>query len=167
MIHQVFFSAANGLPLNANLNERKFKLLFLDVGLVQAAGRLGAELLMAKDVLTINRGQIGEQFVGQELLTLDEAYWPGNLYYWERSKPGSTAEVDYLLNIDAHLLPVEVKAGVTGRLKSLRVFMEEKKSLCGLQISQQSLRFKESILSIPLYMIHQLPRLVREYTLNS
>jgi uncharacterized protein len=62
--------------------------------------------------------------------------------------------------MDAKILPIEVKAGATGRLKSLKIFMQEKESAVGLRISQNNLSFTENILSIPLYMISQIERLV-------
>lgn len=161
LLYQVFSVNANGLPLMASLNPKKFKLLFLDVGLVQYATHLGAELLLKKDLFTVNLGSIVEQFVGQELLTLSKVFESGELYCWERKAIGSTAEVDYIINVGAQIVPIEVKATATGWLKSLRIFMNEKQSLLGVNISQRPLEFVNGILSIPLYMIHELPRLVQ------
>lgn len=60
---------------------------------------------------------------------------------------GSAAEVDYLWQMGEHILPVEVKAGKTGTLKSLRLFLYEKKALLGVRFSLQPLSFTDSVLS--------------------
>lgn len=162
LIYQIFSGNANGLPLNAALNKKKFKLLFLDVGLVQYTNHLSPQLLLSEDFFALKRGALVEQLVGQELLTLFPFYEAGELFFWERNKPGSSSEVDYVIHVDDLIIPVEVKVGATGRLKSLRIFMEEKKSILGIRISQQPLYFENKILSVPLYMVNEIPRLVKE-----
>lgn len=163
LVTKVQASNASGLPLASTVNEKKFKLLFLDIGLVSQTSALSAEILMQKDLLLINRGRLTKQFVGQELLAYASPYIKSNLYYWERNKPGSTAEVDYLSNVDSTLIPIEVKSGAAGRLKSIQVLLDERKLELGVQISQSNLHFANRILSIPLYLISELPRLVNEY----
>jgi predicted AAA+ superfamily ATPase len=160
IINPIYCTQASGLPLNTTQIENKFKLLFLDVGLVQYTSRLGADILLTDDILLLNRGSLAEQFVGQELLTLMPAYEHSELFYWQRDKPSSTAEVDYVTHIGSKIIPIEVKAGKTGRLKSLQVFLQEKKLPLGVRISQQSLSYEKNILSIPFYMIAELERLV-------
>ena len=71
----------------------------------------------------------------------------------------STAEVDYLINIGAKIFPIEVKAGATGRLKSLQTFVAEKSCDFGIRISEKPLAFEKNILSVPLYMVSELSRL--------
>jgi len=82
------------------------------------------------------------------------------LYYWERDQKGALAEVDYVIQIGDQIFPVEVKAGTTGSFKSMAQFLIEKKPPFGIRISQRSLSFHERILSVPLYLISQLPRLI-------
>ena len=100
------------------------------------------------------------QFVGQEILAYDDPYNNNELYYWAREGRGN-AEVDYVTTVDSQIIPIEVKAGATGTLKSLRILMEEKKLPLGVRISQHKLGLDKSVLSIPLYMISELNRLVR------
>jgi predicted AAA+ superfamily ATPase len=161
ILHPVYASHATLLPLNAGQNENKFKLVFLDVGLVQYTTRLAAEILLKEDILLLNRGSLAEQFVGQELLCHMPAYERGELFYWQREKSSSTAEIDYVTHVDSHIIPIEVKAGKTGRLKSLQVFLQEKNALLGVRFSQNPLHYERNILSIPLYMISEMERLVR------
>ncbi|GAB4393692.1 MAG: ATP-binding protein [Gammaproteobacteria bacterium] len=161
LLYRVYYSNASGLPLNAFINEKKFKLLFLDMGLCQAPSLLSPEILLQDDVMLMNKGSLAEQFVGQELLAYQPHYIEGQLMYWERHKPSSSAEVDYIINVDQEIIPVEVKAGKTGRLRSLQLFMQEHSTKVGIRISSQPLSLEKGILSIPLYMVFELPRLVR------
>ena len=80
-----------------------------------------------------------------------------------REKAGSSAEVDYVVNIEGKIIPIEVKSGATGRLRSLQLFMQEKKQPIGVRISPAPLTFEKGILSLPLYMIAELPRLLKSY----
>lgn len=161
LIHHVYHTNASGLPFATQVKENKFKLLFLDVGLVKYATKLDAELMMQKDLMLLDRGIIAEQFVGQELLAYATTYDRAQLYYWVRDAKSASSEVDYVINIDSMIIPVEVKAGKTGRLKSLQIFLEEKNVHLGIRICQQPLSFDKNILSVPLYMVGELGRLVR------
>lgn len=150
---------ASGLPLNSLMDEKKFKLLYLDVGLVNSLSHLEPETLLAPDLLTVNRGSLAEQLVGQELLASQEDYLPGELYFWHRAG-SSIAEVDYILAINGKILPIEVKAGKTGRLKSMHLFLQEKKASLGIRFSQLPLQQENKLLTLPLYMVGELRRLV-------
>lgn len=162
IINLVYHSNANGMPIYNGINEKKFKILFLDLGLVQHALGLDTTILLDPSLILLNRGELAEQFVGQELLAYTKNYEPGKLFYWEREKKGSRAEIDYVMPFDAALYPIEVKAGKTGRLKSLFVYLEEKRTPLGIHISQNDLSFKNHVLSLPMTMIYELPRFIKE-----
>ncbi|HNA62396.1 MAG TPA: AAA family ATPase [Rhabdochlamydiaceae bacterium] len=157
LIHQVFGNSASGIPLEVQKNEKRFKLLFLDIGLLPQSTPL--VVMDTNDLTVVNRGVLAEQFVGQELIAHTQSYKPAQLYYWEREKKGAEAEIDYVVEVNAQLIPIEVKAGRAGRLKSLKQFMTEKGCHCGVRISQAPLTFENNILSIPFYMIQEIPRL--------
>jgi len=161
IIKFIYYSKAAGLPLGSQINESKFRLNFLDVGLMQNTCGLSAELMAEKNLMQINSGAVAEQFVGQELMACSDNHQPSQLFFWARDKRGSLAEVDFVINVGSQIFPVEVKAGKAGRLKSMRLFMEEKRSRFGIRISQEKLSYYDKILSVPLYMMEQLPRLVR------
>ena len=113
-------------------------------------------------MLQINAGAQAEQFVGQELLSYANPHVNEQLFYWEREKKGAMAEVDYVIQSSgSKIVPVEVKAGTTGSLKSLAQFLQDKKQPFGVRISLHPLSFHDRILSVPLYLIGQLPRLIR------
>lgn len=171
--HQVRHTDANGLPLAAEADERHFKALFLDVGLLcRSLGLRVAEIEQPEDVLLINRGTLCEQFVGQHLAFSGNCYEEPALYYWTRRERNSNAEVDFVIAVGPTIVPVEVKAGKTGTLKSMHMFVREKHrdfalrfnsdtpSLCRVQTSlstgeQKSFR----LLSLPLYLVGQAQRL--------
>jgi predicted AAA+ superfamily ATPase len=154
--------SASGIPLGAQINEKEFKLFFLDVGLVNRASGLGADIFLENDVILVNRGAIAEQFVAQELIAYGDPYLASELYWWSREKTGSSAEVDFIIAQDTRLFPIEVKAGKIGRLRSLKIFLEEKESEFGIRLSQNHLEVEDKVLTIPLYMIEQLPRLITQ-----
>lgn len=129
--------------------------------------KLDMELLFAEDLMLLDRGAIAEQFVGQELLAYQDPLDEPQLYYWSREKRSSTAEVDYVLNFDSSIIPIEVKAGKTGSLKSLHLLMKERKLPIGVRISTQKLQMNDNILSIPFYMIGQLARLLKNLTFRN
>lgn len=164
LLYQIYASQASGLPLNALINPKKYKLLFLDIGLVKASSNLDTELMLNKDLMLVNKGNLAEQFVGQELLAMAPPYSQGELCYWERDVKGSSAEVDYVINIGDQIIPMEVKSGKTGTLKSLNYFLANiiKGKQIGIRISMQPLGFRDNILSVPMYMLSELDRLVKE-----
>ncbi|MCB1118426.1 MAG: ATP-binding protein [Chlamydiia bacterium] len=162
ILSPIYATAATGVPLISFANLKKLKLLFLDIGLVQRACRVDLQWILDHDLMLVNRGALAEQFVGQELLSLFSCYEKGKLYFWERNKPGSSAEIDYVINLEGRILPIEVKAGATGRLRSLKIFMKEKKVPLGIRISSAPLSFEDNILNVPLYMISEIPRLIHD-----
>lgn len=160
LIYPIYSTAASGLPLLTLINEKKFKLLFLDVGLMARASRLAAELWLNENLLLVNRGATAEQFVGQELLAYGSNLETPQLYFWCREKKSSQAEVDFITSFDSKIIPIEVKAGSTGQMKSLQLLMREKNLNPGVRISQLPLGFDGSILSVPLYMVGEISRLL-------
>lgn len=121
LIRRVQSANPGGLPLGATGAARRFKPLFLDVGLWQHLCGMRTDVEYAKvDLLDVYRGAMAEQFVGQELLVSQDS----ELYYWSREARGSTAEVDYLAAVNGEVLPIEVKSGPAGRLRSLRLLLD-------------------------------------------
>ena len=124
----VYHSGANGVPLRAESNEKMQKPLFLDIGLLTTSCGLSyADIVAVDDVTLVNSGAVCEQFIGQHLLYARPCYEEPELFYWCREKRQASSEVDYLQTCRSTILPIEVKAGKTGALKSLQVFIKEKK----------------------------------------
>jgi len=167
LVFKVCHASGAGVPLMATMNERKFKIAFIDVGLMQNALGLQAATVSTDNIMQINAGSVAEQFVAQELTALADPYTDNKLHFWAREVRGSNAEVDYLIEIGGIPIPVEVKAGARGSLKSMRLFLQEyPKTPFGIRYSLHELSYVDRILSIPLTMVNQTQRLVRDCTEN-
>ena len=104
----------------------------------------------------INKGALVEAFVGQELLAYSSPHIKSNAYYWHREGRLGQAEIDYLLQVGAAVIPVEVKSGSGKTLKSLQTFLDSHiKSPYALRFSAQNYSVYNKIYSYPLYAIFQ------------
>ncbi|MFA6262908.1 MAG: AAA family ATPase [Candidatus Babeliales bacterium] len=155
IVHKILYSAAQGIPLGAQIDPNDFKALCLDVGLSQAIlGLTLGEWLVNKEKAFINKGEIVEAFVGQELLAYTDPVYDAQLYYWHRHKVGGEAEIDYVLQIDENVVPIEVKSGAGSTLKSMHVFLEQHPhSPYGVRFSTQNYSLYEKVHSYPLYAV--------------
>jgi predicted AAA+ superfamily ATPase len=176
VIFRVYHSAGNGVPLGAEMKAKDFKPLFLDIGLMTHSLGLNLPALqVVKDLTLVNNGAVAEQFIGQHLLYQNLSYEKPELYYWNREKKSSSAEVDFLLSIGNVVIPVEVKAGAAGSLKSLQVFVSEKRAPAALRFNSLTPSLTEItvkikgrpghpylFLSLPHYLVCQAKRLLKE-----
>jgi len=154
LVIPVVSSAANGIPLGAEVNHKKSKLLLLDTGIFQRLlGLQLSEILLADDFDVINKGTIAEQFVGLEILKNSSPYMPENLYFWTREKEKSQAEVDYVVQRNDKIIPIEVKAGKSGKMQSMYMFLAEKKAAYGIRTSLENFSRYDKISVYPLYAI--------------
>jgi uncharacterized protein len=153
VITRVRQTSGAGLPLSAAVHESIFKVLFLDVGLFHAISGIYSDTAKEKDFTAIFKGAVAEQFAGQELIVCQSPYTKAELFYWGRSTKNSTAEVDYLIEKDASIIPVEVKSGPTGRLKSIHLFIDKYQSDKAIKISQAPFKTEDRIVSLPFYAI--------------
>ncbi len=104
---------------------------------------------------------MAEQFVGQELISLGGVYKDSDLYYWDRTTKGSTAEIDYLTAIHGKVVPAEVKASAFGHLKSLHLFLSKYPSVpFGIKLSEQNFTKSGKIVAIPLYSVLRLENII-------
>jgi hypothetical protein len=154
LVYQVKHSSSNGIPLGAEANPKKIKLLIFDTGIYQRILGLDvASLLLKDDIEVINKGNIAELFVGLELLKSNDAYEKTALHYWHREAKNSQAEVDYVIQNQDFIFPVEVKAGTKGAMQSMHLFMDEKKSRYGLRLSLENFTEYEKVKVLPLYAV--------------
>ena len=160
VIRRVFHSAGQSLPLATDSNPRIAKLVMLDVGLMHAALRIDAEFIQEPDLLAIHRGAVAEQFAAQELLACGPADREPELYFWVREELNSQAEVDFLIASGSKVLPIEIKAGSSGTLKSLKLFLDShRQSPLGIRLYSGGHLREERILHLPLYAAGSLHRL--------
>ena len=161
LIQKVIRTSANGVPLAAEANHKFFKLVFLDVGLVSSILNLTHQALETDDLMQVNSGILAEQWVGQALLLSQPYNQQPELHYWAREKKSSSAELDYVSAISDQVIGIEVKAGKTGTLKSLQLFLNEKTTPLAVRFSLQkpSLLNEPKLLSLPLYFAEEFHRL--------
>ena len=134
IVRRVSHTAANGLPLGAEVNDKFRKYIYLDSGLLLRILDLdfgGSRELV--DVIIagaaeelVNKGGLAELVLGWELVKYSNPRSPRELFYWENIVEGTTSEVDYIIAHDMKVLPIECKAGTTGKMKSLRLFLRNK-----------------------------------------
>lgn len=172
--HKVQATAANGVPVGAELLRQYTKIIMLDVGLCSSALNLSlTDLDSVEELDLINKGGIAEQVAGQLLRTIDPFFMQPELYYWVSTEKYASAEVDYIIQHRTKLVPIEVKAGTTGTLKSLHRFMLLKERSLAVRINSNLPRIYEvdvkdtlgnpvkyELRSIPFYLIGELHRLL-------
>ena len=170
IMHRVSATTTNKAPLLQGIKPNIFKPVFFDIGL--ATHLLKIRLTDLENIMTANEGELAEQFIGQQLLTREPHFIDGELFYWVRESRDSNAEIDYLLEVGNNAYPVEVKAGKTGTLKSLHVFVLEKKiqfafrfntdmpnitrvnTTVKMKTGNQDVEYQ--LISLPLYMVNYL-----------
>jgi len=119
LVNPIHSADPSGLPLGCSVGKR-FKASFLDIGLLQNLCGINSIGAVCRDnLLSLYRGKLAEQFIAQELL----ASQGGKLYYWSRAARSSNAEVDFLIVSNGKIIPIEVKSGPAGKLKSLHLFL--------------------------------------------
>ncbi len=101
----------------------------------------------------INRGAIAETFVGNEIVKSSPCYDPRSLYCWHREKSGSSAEVDYVVQIADKIRPIEVKSGTKGSMQSMRLFLQQKGIDYGIRTSLENFSHYDDIKVYPMYAV--------------
>ncbi len=157
LIIPVTHTSANGLPLGAEVNLKKRKYLIIDSGILQRLlGLKLSDILLETKFDFINKGAMAELAVGLELLKSSSYSQRQELYYWQREARNSQAEVDYLIQSNDKIIPIEVKSGTKGSMQSLYIFLEEKKIKKGIRTSLENFSRFEKIDVIPVYAISNL-----------
>ena len=139
------------LPLPAYEDRTAFKMYPFDVGLLGALSDLSSSVLLKDNDLFIEfKGALTESIVAQSLIYNGFS----KLFYWTS---GNTAEVDFLLLIDNKIIPLEVKAGLSTKSKSMKVYAEKYKSTCVIRASAMNLSKDGIVINCPLYFLERLP----------
>ena len=172
LFYRVLHSYANAVPLGAETKIRISKFLFLDVGLLLAARGIPAQSMMAAKLELAGKGELAEQWVGQQLLYSKATYMNPELYYWHPPKSLVQAEIDYLYVHNNEIIPLEVKSGSNGSIKSLHSYVIKKQAQRGIRISsnkplveqltarQNKIERKFELINLPFYMLNQIERLL-------
>ena len=163
VVYRVSKTGGSGLPLDVNADERHFKAVFPDIGLMQNICGLAGKTLIMENFIEVNAGAVAEQFVAQELLAYRDEFEEPSLFYWAREERSSNAEVDYLVPCFSYALPVEVKAGKTGALRSMHLFLEKYPCPVGVRVSRLPFSDNPPIISVPFYGIKKIPEMVKHH----
>jgi predicted AAA+ superfamily ATPase len=160
------------LPAHPDL-KRSPKLFWLDTGLVNYSAGIQKEVFGAKEIIDVWRGAIAEQVVAQELLASDYRV-SHRRNFWVRDKQGSDAEVDFIVQHESRIIPVEVKSGHNSKLKSLHLFMEQANHSTAIRIWSNPLSVDKvktatgkefTLINIPFYYTSFIKKIVEEYTI--
>ena len=154
LVIPVMHTAANGIPLGAEINVKKQKILLLDTGIFQRLlGLPLSDLIISNDFSLVNKGNIAEALAGLEILKSSSCYEQKNLYYWHRENKSSNAEIDFVVQIKKDIIPIEVKSNTKGAMQSMRLFLEEKHLPYGIRTSLENFGELPNIKIIPLYAL--------------
>ena len=154
LVYAAMHTSANGLPLAAETDPRYQKLMVFDTGIYQRFLRLDmTQLLFEEKIEQINKGALAEMFVGTELVKSQNKRLPAELYYWQREKKGSSAEIDYLIQQGQSIVPVEVKSGTKGAMQSMFLFLAEKQQKNGIRCSLENFGEFQNVKIYPLYAV--------------
>ncbi len=141
-----------GVPLSSYMDRNAFKLYFFDTGLLGAACHLDASsVISGSDLFTEFKGALTENFACQEFIATEKI----EPYYW--SAENSSGEIDFVYEWEGHIVPVEVKANVNLKAKSLRIFVEQNGIDYGLRLSLTGFMHQSWVVNIPLYAADLLP----------
>lgn len=152
IIKRVSHTAANGLPLGAEINEKFRKYIYLDSGLLLrildmdlgSAQQLTELIIAGTAEDLVNKGGLAEMVLGWELVKYNNPRSQHDLYYWENTAEGTHSEVDYIIARNMKVLPIECKAGISGKMKSLRVFMRQKHLTDAIRCSLENFSLLEN-----------------------
>ena len=180
LLTPVYRTNANGIPLGSEVNKSYFKILTIDSGLTlrilgMSTGddaNLKEQILMASGPDLVNKGPMAELVAGLEILRYNNPSLKHEIFYWVREERNSTAEVDYVISPLGMVLPVEIKSGTKGGMKSLWLFLRAKKLDLAVRSSLENfgiLRRTDSeadketrkVMICPLYALSQMKKLIQ------
>jgi predicted AAA+ superfamily ATPase len=144
----------------------KPRLHALDTGLINYSTNMVKDILSTEDIADVYRGRIAEHITGQELLAMSNNIM-NKLRFWVREKKQSSAEIDYLYQYNGKLIPIEVKSGHIGKLRSLHQFMDQAPHKFAVRVWQGPYSVEKAktiagteftLLNLPFYLVHRIER---------
>jgi predicted AAA+ superfamily ATPase len=153
LIHKIYNVSTPKLPLNAYVHHDVFKIYLADVGLLGAMANLSAKTIIhGNEIFQEFQGALVENYVAQELARQEYG-----LFYWTSV---GQAELDFILQHNDIIYPLEVKSGVSAKKKSLLTYSQKYQPNIQLRVSPMNLKIDGQVLNCPLYFIGNLPRLL-------
>ncbi|MDY4793220.1 MAG: ATP-binding protein [Pararoseburia sp.] len=154
LVHKVSRVNTVGLPLRAYEDLKAFKLFVVDVGLLGCmAGLRPRTLLDGNDLFVEFKGALTEQYVCQQLKTIEDL----DIYYYTNDR--GSCEVDFIVDTGEGIVPVEVKAEVNLRAKSLKTYREKFSPEVSIRTSMADYKKEEGLVNLPLYGIEEIDKI--------
>lgn len=154
LVYKVSRVNAAGIPLRAYEDLKAFKLFVVDVGLLGCMTGLRQRVLLdGNDLFSEFKGALTEQYVCQQLKTIEDL----GIYYYTNDR--GSCEVDFVVDTGEQIIPVEVKAEVNLRAKSLKTYREKFSPEIAVRTSMADYKKEEGLVNLPLYAIGQITRL--------
>ena len=154
LVHKVSRVNAAGMPLRAYEDLKAFKLFIVDVGLLSCmAGLRQHTLLDGNDLFAEFKGALTEQYVCQQLKTVEDL----DIFYYTNDR--NSCEIDFVVDTGESIVPVEVKAELNLKAKSLKVYQEKYAPEIAVRTSMADYKKEERLVNLPLYAIDQIARL--------
>lgn len=151
LAHKVSRVNAPGIPLKAYEDLKAFKLFVVDIGLLGCMVGLNQRTLLdGNDLFTEFKGALTEQYVCQQLRTIKDM----GVYYYTNDR--GSCEVDFVLDTDGEVIPVEVKAEVNLKAKSLKTYREKFKPKISVRTSMADYRKEDWLVNLPLYAVEEI-----------
>ncbi len=159
LVHKIGRVNKAGIPLRAYEDLKAFKLFIVDVGLLSCMAGLQTSTLLDGNAIFVEfKGALTEQYVCQQLKTVENL----DVYYYTNDR--SSCEVDFIVDTGEQIIPVEVKAEVNLRAKSLKSYHEKFKPKISVRASMANYKEEEWLMNLPLYMIDQIKNIVANET---
>ncbi len=157
LVKKVMMAEVPEMPLLASADRKTFKLYPCDVGILRKLAELPPNVIVqSQDIFSTFKGKLAENYVLEQLSALGIT----PICYWYNSS--GLSEVDFLIQAEGQVIPIEVKSGLSLSAKSLRVFREKYHPNILVRTSMQNLRKDDNLLNIPLYLLSELPRLLHD-----
>lgn len=151
LVHKISRVNAAGIPLKAYEDLKAFKLYLLDVGLLGCmTGLRQRTLLEGNDLFTEFKGALTEQYVCQQLKAIEDF----GVYYYNNDR--SACEVDFIVDTGERIIPVEVKAEINLKAKSLKSFREKFHPEISVRTSMADYRQEDWLINLPLYAVEEI-----------
>ena len=145
------------IPTSAYEDDSIFKIYMLDIGLLAAQSRLRHESIISDtDVLIEFKGALAEQYAYQELVQQEGL----NLHYY--TNDNSTGEVEFIIDDGLNIVPLEIKSGTNVHAKSLKAYMARYAPRLALRASMRGYEEQDGLISLPLYELSDVSRIIRE-----
>jgi hypothetical protein len=142
-----------GIPLKSHEDLHAFKLFIVDVGLLGCmTGLRQNALLDGNDMFTEFKGALTEQYVCQQLMTIEDL----GVYYYTNDR--GTCEVDFVIDTGDMVIPVEVKAEVNLRAKSLRTYRDKYMPELSIRTSMADYKKEDQMVNLPLYAVEEITK---------